>query len=171
MVFVKDMFNKIFVIIFMGYFGVGKIMLLNCIFIEQYGKCYVVVVNEFGEEGIDSEFVFDVEEEIFEMNNGCICCMVWGDLICIFLGLMDCVEDFDGILVEIIGLVDFGLVVQIFFVDDDLWDCVKFDIVVMLIDVKYFLSKVDSQYEVEEQVVFVDVLIINKFDLVDEVGL
>ncbi|WP_422040267.1 CobW family GTP-binding protein [Roseibium sp.] len=168
---VKGSSGKTPVTILTGYLGAGKTTLLNRILTEQHGKRYAVVVNEFGEEGIDNELVLDAEEEIFEMNNGCICCTVRGDLIRILSGLMDRAEDFDGILVETTGLADPGPVVQTFFVDDDLRDRVKLDTVVTLIDAKHFLSKVDSQHEAEEQVAFADVLIINKLDLVDEAGL
>ena len=156
------------VTILTGYLGAGKTTLLNRILTENHGKRYAVVVNEFGEEGIDNELVLDAEEEIFEMNNGCICCTVRGDLIRILTGLMDRADDFDGILVETTGLADPGPVVQTFFVDDDLRERVKLDTVVTLIDAKHFLDKVDSQHEAEEQVAFADVLIVNKMDLVEE---
>lgn len=155
------------VTILTGYLGAGKTTLLNRILTENHGKRYAVVVNEFGEEGIDNELVLDAEEEIFEMNNGCICCTVRGDLIRILSGLMDRAEDFDGILVETTGLADPGPVVQTFFVDDDLRDRVKLDTVVTIVDAKHFLGKVDTQHEAEEQVAFADILIVNKTDLVD----
>lgn len=156
------------VTILTGYLGAGKTTLLNRILTENHGKRFAVVVNEFGETGIDNELVLDAEEEIFEMNNGCICCTVRGDLIRILSGLMDRADDFDGILVETTGLADPGPVVQTFFVDDDLRDRVKLDTVVTLIDAKHFLGKVDEQHEAEEQVAFADVLIINKQDLVSD---
>ena len=164
----KSTNGKTPVTILTGYLGAGKTTLLNRILTENHGKRYAVVVNEFGEEGIDNELVLNAEEEIFEMNNGCICCTVRGDLIRILSGLMDRADNFDGILVETTGLADPGPVVQTFFVDDDLRDRVKLDTVVTLIDAKHFLDKVDEQHEAEEQVAFADVLIINKVDLVEE---
>ncbi|MFN0262277.1 CobW family GTP-binding protein [Tepidamorphus sp. 3E244] len=158
------------VTILTGYLGAGKTTLLNRILTENHGRRYAVVVNEFGEEGIDNELVLDAEEEIFEMNNGCICCTVRGDLIRILAGLMDRAEAFDGILIETTGLADPGPVVQTFFVDDDLRDRVTLDTVVTVVDAKHFLGKVDEQHEAEEQVAFADTIILNKVDLVGEDG-
>jgi G3E family GTPase len=87
-----------------GYLGAGKTTLLNRILTEQHGKKFAVVVNEFGEQGIDNDLVIGADEEVFEMNNGCICCTVRGDLIRILGGLMDRAENFDGILIETTGL-------------------------------------------------------------------
>lgn len=154
------------VTILTGYLGAGKTTLLNRILTENHGKTFAVVVNEFGEAGIDNDLVVDAEEEIFEMNNGCICCTVRGDLIRILTGLMDRADAFDGILIETTGLADPGPVIQTFFVDDDLRERVKLDNVVTVIDAKHFLGKVDEQHEAEEQVAFADVLILNKTDLV-----
>lgn len=154
------------VTILTGYLGAGKTTLLNRILTEQHGKKYAVVVNEFGEAGIDNDLVVDAEEEIFEMNNGCICCTVRGDLIRILSGLMERADRFDGILIETTGLADPGPVIQTFFVDDDLRERVKLDNVVTVVDALHFLGKVDEQHEAEEQVAFADVLILNKTDLV-----
>ncbi|WP_226583488.1 CobW family GTP-binding protein [Acuticoccus sediminis] len=154
------------VTILTGYLGAGKTTLLNRILTENHGKTFAVVVNEFGEAGIDNDLVVDAEEEIFEMNNGCICCTVRGDLIRILTGLMDRAGAFDGILIETTGLADPGPVIQTFFVDDDLKERVALDNVVTVIDAKHFLGKVDEQHEAEEQVAFADVLVLNKTDLV-----
>lgn len=154
------------VTILTGYLGAGKTTLLNRILTEQHGKKYAVVVNEFGETGIDNDLVVDAEEEIFEMNNGCICCTVRGDLIRILSGLMERADRFDGILIETTGLADPGPVIQTFFVDDELRDRVTLDNVVTVVDALHFLGKVDTQHEAEEQVAFADVLILNKTDLV-----
>jgi Putative GTPases (G3E family) len=102
-----------------GYLGAGKTTLLNRILSEQHGKKYAVIVNEFGELGIDNDLVVNADEEVFEMNNGCICCTVRGDLIRIIEGLMKRKDKFDGILVETTGLADPGPVAQTFFTDDD----------------------------------------------------
>lgn len=150
-----------------GYLGAGKTTLLNRILKEEHGKKYAVIVNEFGEEGIDNDLVIGSDEEIFEMNNGCICCTVRGDLIRIVSGLLDRAEDFDGILIETTGLADPGPVIQTFFVDDDLRGRVALDQVVTMVDAVHFLGKVDESHEAEEQVAFADLAIINKTDLAE----
>ncbi len=150
-----------------GYLGAGKTTLLNRVLTEEHGKKYAVVVNEFGEEGIDNDLVIGADEEVFEMNNGCICCTVRGDLIRILSGLMDRAEDFDGIIIETTGLADPGPVIQTFFVDDDLRGRVALDQVVTMVDSLHFLGKVDESHEAEEQVAFADLIVLNKTDLVD----
>jgi G3E family GTPase len=107
------------------------------------------------------------EEEIFEMNNGCICCTVRGDLIRLISGLLKRAENFDGVLIETTGLADPAPVIQTFFVDDDLRDRVALDSVVTMVDAKHFLDQVDDAHEAEEQIAFADVVVINKTDLVD----
>lgn len=149
-----------------GYLGAGKTTLLNRILTEDHGKKYAVVVNEFGEEGIDNDLVIGADEEVFEMNNGCICCTVRGDLIRIISGLLDRAEGFDGILIETTGLADPGPVIQTFFVDDDLRGRVALDQVVTVVDSLHFLDKVDESHEAEEQVAFADLIVLNKVDLV-----
>jgi len=150
-----------------GYLGAGKTTLLNRVLTEEHGKKYAVVVNEFGEEGIDNDLVIGADEEVFEMNNGCICCTVRGDLIRIMSGLLDRSENFDGIIIETTGLADPGPVIQTFFVDDDLRGRVALDQVVTMVDSLYFLGKVDESHEAEEQVAFADLIVLNKTDLVD----
>jgi len=149
-----------------GYLGAGKTTLLNRILTENHGRKYAVVVNEFGEEGIDNDLVIGADEEVFEMNNGCICCTVRGDLIRIISGLLQRSDEFDGIIIETTGLADPGPVIQTFFVDDDLRGKVSLDQVVTLVDCKHFLGKVDDSHEAEEQVAFADLIILNKTDLV-----
>ena len=105
-----------------GFLGAGKTTLLNRILTERHGKKYAVIVNEFGEEGIDNDLVVDADEEVFEMNNGCICCTVRGDLIRILSGLMKRADKFDAIIVETTGLADPAPVAQTFFVDQDVAD-------------------------------------------------
>ncbi|MFY0615391.1 MAG: GTP-binding protein [Hyphomicrobiaceae bacterium] len=158
---------KLPVTLLTGYLGAGKTTLLNRILSEQHGKKYAVVVNEFGEEGIDNDLVIDADEEIFEMNNGCICCTVRGDLIRILGGLMKRADQLDGILIETTGLADPGPVVQTFFVDDDLRDTLALDAVVTVVDAQHFVDTVDDAHECEEQVAFADIVMLNKTDLVD----
>src|SRR6202035_4871959 len=111
--------EKIPVTVLTGYLGAGKTTLLNRILSEPHGKRYAVVVNEFGEIGIDNELVIGADEEVFEMNNGCICCTVRGDLVRILDGLMKRKGKFDAIIVETTGLADPAPVAQTFFVDED----------------------------------------------------
>jgi G3E family GTPase len=149
-----------------GYLGAGKTTLLNRILTEQHGKKYAVIVNEFGEVGIDNELIVDADEEVIEMNNGCICCNVRGDLIRILSGLMKRVERFYGILVETTGLADPAPVAQTFFVDDDVRRRTKLDAIVTVVDASHLLGEIDKADEIEEQLAFADVVILNKCDLV-----
>ena len=109
--------EKIPVTVLTGYLGAGKTTLLNRILSEPHGKRYAVIVNEFGEIGIDNDLVVGADEEVFEMNNGCICCTVRGDLMRILDGLMRQKGKFDAIIVETTGLADPAPVAQTFFMD------------------------------------------------------
>ena len=126
--------NQIPVTVLTGYLGAGKTTLLNRILTEEHGKKYAVVVNEFGEIGIDNDLVVNADEEVFEMNNGCICCTVRGDLIRILGGLMKRQDDFDGILIETTGLADPAPVAQTFFVDEDVRRRTWLDSIVTVVD-------------------------------------
>ncbi|MBD0415135.1 CobW family GTP-binding protein [Oryzicola mucosus] len=149
-----------------GYLGAGKTTLLNRILSEQHGKKYAVIVNEFGEVGIDNDLIVDADEEVFEMNNGCICCTVRGDLIRIIEGLMRRKNRFDAILVETTGLADPAPVAQTFFVDDEVRQKTKLDAIVTVVDAKHLLSEIDQAHEAQEQLAFADIVILNKIDLV-----
>jgi len=151
-----------------GYLGAGKTTLLNRILSEQHGKKYAVIVNEFGELGVDNDLVVNADEEVFEMNNGCICCTVRGDLIRIIEGLMKRKDKFDGILVETTGLADPGPVAQTFFTDDDVKARTRLDAIVTVVDARHFLSQLEQGSEAEEQVAFADVILLNKTDLASE---
>jgi len=154
-----------------GYLGSGKTTLLNRILTETHGKRYAVIVNEFGEVGIDNDLVVNADEEIFEMNNGCICCTVRGDLIRILGGLMRRKTSFDGILVETTGLADPAPVAQTFFVDEDVRRKTKLDAIITLVDAKHLLDEIDRAPEAEEQIAFADIVLLNKTDLVSADGL
>jgi len=154
-----------------GYLGAGKTTLLNRILSEDHGKRYAVIVNEFGEVGIDHELIVDADEEMFEMNNGCICCTVRGDLIRIIDGLMKRRHRFDAIIVETTGLADPAPVAQTFFVDDDVQSRTKLDAIVTVVDAKHLLGEIDRAHEIQEQLAFADVVLVNKTDLVDETKL
>jgi G3E family GTPase len=151
-----------------GYLGAGKTTLLNRILTETHGKRYAVIVNEFGEVGIDNDLIVNADEEIFEMNNGCICCSVRGDLIRILEGLMKRRGKFDGIIVETTGLADPAPVAQTFLVDDDVRRNTKLDAIVTVIDAKHLLGEIDQAPEAQEQIAFADVVLLNKTDLVSE---
>ena len=159
--------GKIPVTILTGYLGAGKTTLLNRILTEQHGKKYAVIINEFGEIGIDNDLVVGAEEEIFEMNNGCICCTVRGDLIRIIGNLLKRGGKFDGIIVETTGLADPGPVVQSFFVDDALQARTQLDAVVTLIDAAHIDESLNAGHEAAEQIAFADIILLNKTDLVD----
>jgi G3E family GTPase len=120
-----------------GFLGAGKTTLLNRILTEQHGKKYAVIVNEFGEIGIDNDLIVDADEEVFEMNNGCVCCTVRGDLIRIIEGLMKRKGRFDAILVETTGLAKPAPVAQTFFVDADVRAKTKLDAIVTVVDAKH----------------------------------
>ena len=154
-----------------GFLGAGKTTLLNRILTERHGKKYAVIVNEFGEEGIDNDLVVDVDEEVFEMNNGCICCTVRGDLIRILGGLMKRADQLDAIIVETTGLADPAPVAQTFFVDQDVADRTKLDAIVTVADAVHIDGQLGEHHEAEEQIAFADVVLLNKTDLVEADGL
>jgi G3E family GTPase len=160
--------TQIPVTVLTGYLGSGKTTLLNRILTETHGKRFAVIVNEFGEVGIDNDLIVDADEEIFEMNNGCICCTVRGDLIRIIAGLMRRSHAFDGIVVETTGLADPAPVAQTFFVDDEVRRKTKLDAIVTVTDAKYVLEQINRAPEAQEQLAFADVVLVNKVDLVDE---
>ena len=158
--------QQIPVTVLTGYLGAGKTTLLNRILSEKHGKKYAVIVNEFGEIGIDNDLVVGADEEVFEMNNGCICCTVRGDLIRIMGGLMKRKDKFDGIIIETTGLADPAPVAQTFFVDDDVRQSSKLDAIVTVVDAKHLLLRLEDTHEAEEQIAFADVILLNKTDLV-----
>ncbi|MFT3726529.1 MAG: GTP-binding protein [Terricaulis sp.] len=149
-----------------GFLGAGKTTLLNRILTEQHGKKYAVIVNEFGEIGIDNDLIVDADEEVFEMNNGCVCCTVRGDLIRIIEGLMKRKGRFDAILVETTGLAKPAPVAQTFFADADVRSKTKLDAIVTVVDAKHAQEQLAAQEEAVEQVAFADVILLNKTDLV-----
>jgi G3E family GTPase len=158
--------DKIPVTVLTGYLGAGKTTLLNRILTEQHGRRYAVIVNEFGEIGVDNDLVVGADEEIFEMNNGCICCTVRGDLIRIIEGLMKRRGKFDAIIVETTGVADPAPVAQTFFVDADVKEAARLDAVVTLADAKFLLQRLADAPEAKNQIAFADVIVLNKTDLV-----
>jgi G3E family GTPase len=160
------MSSKIPVTVLTGYLGAGKTTLLNRILSEPHGKKFAVIVNEFGEVGIDNDLVVGADEEVFEMSNGCICCTVRGDLIRIIEGLMKRKGKFDAIIVETTGLADPAPVAQTFFVDEDIAEKTRLDAVVTVADAKWLASRLKDAPEAKNQIAFADVILLNKVDLV-----
>ena len=149
-----------------GFLGAGKTTLLNRILTEQHGKKIAVIENEFGEVGVDNQLVIQSDEEIFEMNNGCICCTVRGDLLRILSRLMKRKDRLDAILIETTGLANPGPVAQTFFSDPEMKENFRLDAIVTLVDAKHILLHLDDSPEAVKQIAFADVILLNKSDLI-----
>src|SRR6201984_1325257 len=160
--------QKIPVTVLTGYLGAGKTTLLNRILSENHGKKYAVIVNEFGEIGIDNDLIIGADEEVFEMNNGCVCCTVRGDLVRILDGLMKRKGKFDAIIVETTGLADPAPVAQTFFVDEDVQKNARLDAVVTVAHAKCLSDRLKAAPEAKNQIAFADVIVLNKTDLVSK---
>ena len=148
-----------------GFLGAGKTTLLNRILTENHGRRIAVIENEFGEIGIDHQLVIQSDEEIFELNNGCICCRVRGDLIRILAKLRQRSNKFDQVLIETTGLADPGPVAQTFFTDEEVKESFKLDGIVTVVDARHVGLHFDDTREVREQIGFADVIVLNKTDL------
>jgi len=159
--------NKIPVTVLTGFLGSGKTTLLNRILSEEHGLRIAVIENEFGEIGIDQDLVINADEEVFEMNNGCICCTVRGDLIRILGELAERKDKFDRVILETTGMADPGPVAQTFFVDQDVHEQYELDGIITLVDAKHVNTHLDENTdEVMAQIAFADRIILNKADLV-----
>src|SRR6202046_362400 len=158
--------EKVPVTVLTGYLGAGKTTLLNRILSEPHGKKYAVIVNEFGEIGIDNDLIVGADEEVFEMNNGCICCTVRGDLVRILDGLMRRKGKFDAVIIETTGLADPAPVAQTFFVDENVGRKTRLDAVVTVADARWLNDRLKDAPEAKNQIAFADVILINKTDLV-----
>ncbi|HSK00814.1 MAG TPA: GTP-binding protein [Kofleriaceae bacterium] len=165
------MTSRIPVTVLTGFLGSGKTTLLNRILDEHHGQRIAVIENELGEIGIDQALVIKADEEIFEMNNGCICCTVRGDLIRVLGNLVKRRDRFDRVIIETTGMANPGPVAQTFFVDEDIRVEFRLDGIVTLVDARHLALHLGEQPEAFAQVAFADVLVINKTDLVDEVQL
>ena len=158
--------DRVPVTVLTGFLGAGKTTLLNRILTQEHGRKYAVVINEFGELGVDNDLVVDADEEVFEMNNGCICCTVRGDLIRIVGGLMKRARRFDGIIIETTGLANPAPVAQTFFVDDGVRAKARLDAIVTVVDAKNLPARLEDSEEAAAQIAFADVIVLNKLDLV-----
>jgi G3E family GTPase len=166
--------NQVPVTILTGFLGAGKTTLLNRILLEDHGRRIAVIENEFGEEGIDNDILVrqGSEERIIEMNNGCICCTVRGDLIRILGELRDKRRDrtlaFDRVIIETTGLADPAPVAQTFFMDDAIAEYYVLDAIVTVVDAKHAHAQLDQHHEAQEQIGFADRILLSKLDLVLE---
>jgi G3E family GTPase len=163
--------GRIPVTVLTGHLGAGKTTLLNRILSEPHGRRYAVIVNEFGETGIDGDLIVSADEELFEMNNGCICCTVRGDLIRTLHALLAKGGSFDAIIIETTGLADPGPVVQTFFVDHYLQARTVLDSVTTLVDARHIGLRLADSREAREQIAFADQIVLNKAELASEAEL
>lgn len=153
-----------------GFLGAGKTTLLNRILTQNQGRRYAVVVNEFGEIGIDGDLIVQASEEMIQLSNGCICCTVRGDLARAVTELTSRSDRFDALIVESTGLADPAPIVQTFLADDTMRERSRLDAVIALVDVKHLPLQLRDSPVAEAQIAFADIVILNKADLVDNEG-
>ena len=158
--------EKLPVTLLTGYLGSGKTTLLNRILTGAHGLRFAVIVNEFGEIGIDNDLIVETDEEIYEMNNGCVCCTVRGDLIEVLERLLRQPGRFDAIVIETTGLADPVPVAQTFLMDEGVRARTRLDAVVTVVDAKHLPLRLKDSREAEDQIAFADVVLLNKTDLV-----
>ena len=163
---IMDQVSKIPVTVLSGFLGAGKTTLLNRILTEKHGTRYAVIVNEFGEVGIDNELIIDADEEILEMNNGCVCCTIRGDLIRTLNNLIERPDRLDAIIIETTGLAAPGPIAKIFFSDQQIGYHTKLDAIVAIVDALHLERQLAEHMEIKEQIAFADIVLVNKTDLV-----
>jgi G3E family GTPase len=151
-----------------GFLGAGKTTLLNTILKGNHGKRIAVIENEFGEIPVDHDLVIGADEDIFEMNNGCICCSIKGDLIATLNRLIERYDKFDTILIESTGLASPGPIAQAFLLEDEINHSLKLDGVVTLVDSLNIWRHLEEVEVMWEQIAFSNVILLNKIDLVSE---
>ena len=160
------------VTILTGFLGAGKTTLLNRILKENHGEKIAVIENEFGEEGVDNEILADSKEQIVEMNNGCICCTVRGDLIRILNSLYKRRAkgefNFTRVVIETTGMADPAPVAQTFFADEKVNERYLLDAVITVVDAKHGMTQLKDFTEAQQQVAFADRLLVSKTDVTTE---
>jgi G3E family GTPase len=159
--------SRIPVTVLTGFLGAGKTTLLNRLLRDAAGRRYAVIVNEYGELGIDGSLVVGAEEEVYELNNGCVCCKLRGDLIRIASALVRRPGGFDGILIETTGLADPAPIVQTFYFDDLLRQHTRLDSVICVADTRHLAAQLRDAPEAAEQLAQADLVLLNKADLAD----
>ena len=157
--------ERVAVTILTGFLGAGKTTLLNRILTTEHGHRVAVIVNEFGEVGIDHHLLIASEQEIVQMNNGCICCTVQGDLLRALFDILERKSQFDSLLIETTGLADPAPVAQTFFVDERIRREFHLNAIVTVVDAKHIWNDLDTSTEAQEQIAFADLILLNKTDL------